>query len=61
MEQHSCRPNQPSIKKKIKHPNVANAFNTFFLTITGKLNAYEVVKVGAYRFPFYKIRFRKIP
>jgi len=46
-------PSIPTIKK-LKHPNnVANAFNTFFLTITGKLNTYEVLKVDA--FSFYKI------
>ena len=41
-------------KKKSKQPNnVANAINTFFLTITVKLYTYEVSKVDA--FSFYKI------
>ena len=46
--------------KKLKHPNnIPNAFNTSFLTITGKLNTYEVLKVDA--FSFNKIYFWKIP
>jgi hypothetical protein len=46
--------------KKLKRPNnIANAFNTFFLTITGKLNTHEVLKVDA--FSFYKIYYWKIP
>jgi hypothetical protein len=41
-------PSKPTIKKLKSPNNVADSFNTFFLTITGKLTTHEILKVDAF-------------